>query len=231
MAEHLTDRQLQILQAVKEHGEKHGFPPSVREIATAVGLASPSTVKHHLDALEKAELLQRVQGLPRALEISAKGRELLGTPAKSKQEISTPPNTSFVEISIPVGHSDEDGSQIPLVGHIAAGAPIMAEQFVEDIFQLPTRLTGHGELFMLKVKGDSMVDAGILSGDFVVVRAQHTAHQGEIVAAMLDDEATVKVFSQKDGHTWLLPCNESYEPILGDFATILGKVVTVIRAL
>ncbi len=225
----LTDRQLQILRHVRAHANDHGFPPSVREIAQAVGLASPSTVKHHLDMLERSGHLQRIQGLPRALEVSDLGRAALGE-APAPAEVTNPLAT-FVELTVPVGHSDEDGSAIPLVGRIAAGSPITAEQYVEDVFQLPTRLTGHGELFMLEVSGDSMVEAGILDGDFVVVRAQNTAHEGEIVAAMIEEEATVKVFSRRDGHVWLLPCNEDYSPIPGDHATILGRVVTVIRAL
>jgi repressor LexA len=124
-----------------------------------------------------------------------------------------------------------DVSFVPLVGRIAAGAPITAEQQIEDRMALPRRLTGHGELFMLRVSGDSMIDAAICDGDWVVVRAQATAENGEIVAALLDDEATVKTFRQRDGHTWLLPQNSQYEPILGDHATVMGKVVSVLRSL
>ncbi|WP_026460847.1 transcriptional repressor LexA [Schaalia suimastitidis] len=224
----LTDRQMQILRCIYDHAQHHGFPPSVREIATSVGLASPSTVKHHLDILERAGYLQRVQGLPRAMEVSEYGRQCLGVDASPSPGL---PSASYIEVTVPVGHSDEDGSAIPLVGRIAAGSPITAEQYVEDVFQLPTRLTGHGELFMLEVSGDSMIEAGILDGDFVVVRAQQTAHEGEIVAAMIDEEATVKVFSRSGGHIWLLPCNQNYSPIPGDMATILGRVVTVLRSL
>ncbi len=143
--------------------------------------------------------------------------------ASSPQEIVT--------VEIPTGHVDEDASAIPLVGRIAAGVPITAEQAIEDIFQLPTRLTGHGELFMLEVHGDSMVDAGILDGDFVVIRSQSTAINGEFVAAMIDGEATVKEFSRTSDHIWLLPHNQDYAPIPGDDATIMGRVVTVIRSL
>ena len=120
---------------------------------------------------------------------------------------------------------------MPLVGRIAAGGPILAEQTIEDVMALPRQLVGHGELFMLKVTGDSMVDAAICDGDWVVVRSQQTAQNGDIVAALLDDEATVKTFRQRDGHTWLLPQNSRYEPILGDHATLMGKVVSVMRAL
>lgn len=220
----LTERQIEILRLIDTEVRDHGYPPSVREIAQVVGLASPSTVKHHLDTLEKLGFLQRIPGLPRAVEVSESARTLLGFH-------DTEPSTRVVTVEIPTGHVDEDGVAIPLVGRIAAGAPITAEQYVEDIFQLPTRLTGHGEMFMLEVHGDSMIDAGILDGDFVVVRAQPTALGGEIVAAMIEGEATVKVLSRKEGHTWLLPCNESYSPIPADDAIIMGRVVTVIRSL
>jgi len=124
-----------------------------------------------------------------------------------------------------------DTAMVPLVGRIAAGGPILAEQLVEDVMPLPRQLVGQGELFMLKVAGDSMVDAAICDGDWVVVRRQADAANGDIVAALLDDEATVKTFRQRDGHTWLLPQNTQYEPILGDHATIMGKVVSVLRSL
>ncbi|WP_026548883.1 transcriptional repressor LexA, partial [Arthrobacter sp. Br18] len=124
-----------------------------------------------------------------------------------------------------------DTAMVPLVGRIAAGGPILADQVVEEIMPLPRQLVGHGELFMLKVSGDSMIDAAICDGDWVVVRRQQSALNGDIVAALLDDEATVKTFRQRDGHTWLLPQNTRYEPILGDHASIMGKVVSVLRAL
>lgn len=227
--EGLTPRQQEILRLIHEEVSSHGFPPSVREIATRVGLASPSTVKHHLDALERNGYLQRSPGLPRALELSDRAREELSLdppPSSAPQ-----PTARVVTIDVPAGLVDEDSSSIPLVGRIAAGAPITAEQYIEDVFELPTRLTGHGSLFMLEVSGDSMIDAGILDGDFVVVRSQNTASPGEVVAAMIDGEATVKVLSRADGHIWLLPRNDAYTPIPGDEATILGRVVTVIRSL
>jgi repressor LexA len=124
-----------------------------------------------------------------------------------------------------------DAVMVPLVGRIAAGIPITADQMIDEVFPLPRQLVGKGELFMLKVVGESMIDAAIMDGDWVVVRQQKTAENGEIVAAMLDNEATVKVFRQRDGHTWLLPQNSAFEPILGDFAEILGKVVAVLRSL
>ena len=131
------------------------------------------------------------------------------------------------ENSVSIG----DAVMVPLVGRIAAGIPITAEQHIDEVFPLPRQLTGKGELFMLKVVGESMIDAAICDGDWVVVRQQNTAENGDIVAAMLDDEATVKVFRQRDGHTWLLPRNSNFEPILGDHAQVLGKVVTVLRSL
>ena len=222
----LTGRQIEILRLINTEVRRRGFPPSVREIAQIVGLSSPSTVKHHLDTLERLGYLQKVPGLPRALEVSESGRTLLGekdAKASSAQEIVT--------VEIPTGHVDEDASAIPLVGRIAAGTPITAEQAIEDIFQLPTRLTGHGELFMLEVHGDSMVDAGILDGDFVVIRSQSTAINGEFVAAMIDGEATVKECSRTSDQIWLLPHNQDYGPIPGDDATIMGMVVTVVRSL
>lgn len=228
----LSPRQRQILLVVHEEVQAHGFPPSVREIAARVGLASPSTVKHHLDALERSGYLQRVPGLPRALELSQSARVQLGVDSDSTEDRSeSPVSARVVTIDLPAAHVDEERSSVPLVGRIAAGSPITAEQHIEDVFDLPTRLTGHGSLFMLEVSGESMIDAGILDGDFVVVRSQSSATPGEIVAAMIEGEATVKVLSKKDGHIWLLPCNEDYAPIPGDEATILGKVVTVLRSL
>lgn len=222
-----SQRAMLILRHVHNHCRTHSYPPSIREIAQAVGLASPSTVKHHLDVLEREGFLQRVQGVSRALEVSESGRLLLGEDPAPVHAATA----SFVDVTVPVSYVDEDATGVPLVGRIAAGAPITAEQNVEEVFHLPTRLTGHGNLFMLEIHGDSMVEAGILDGDYVVVRAQASAHDGEIVAAMVDEEATVKVLSHADGHVWLLPRNPYYEPILGDSATILGRVVTVMRAL
>ncbi len=228
----LSQRQSQILDVVRASVDDHGYPPSVREIAEAVGLASPSTVKHHLDALERAGYLQRVPGRPRALEVAALEPTSDVQDTDTIAEAADSGRTNVVTIELPVGVADDgSASSIPLVGRIAAGAPITAEQQVEDVFELPTRLTGHGALFMLEVHGESMVDAGILDGDFVVVRSQATASDSEIVAAMIDGEATVKVLSHAGGHVWLMPRNADYSPIPGDEATILGKVVTVLRSL
>lgn len=217
----ITPRQQEILDVIQRSVAANGFPPSVREIGEEVGLASPSTVKHHLDALERLGLLQRLPGRPRALDL----RSVISSESSSPH----PPTTNVIDI--PAIMNEGETAVAPLVGRIAAGSPITAEQEIEDYFSLPTRLTGTGQLFVLEVHGDSMVEAAICDGDFVVVRAQADAEEGEIVAAMLDDEATVKVLSHADGHRWLLPRNADYSPILGDQATILGKVVTVIRAL
>ncbi len=221
----ISDRHRAILRVINEKLASSGFPPSVREIASAVGLASPSTVKHHLDALEADGFLVREPGLPRALDLTDRARTELGIAPSSQ------PSEKVVRIEVPVSHVEEEGTAIPLVGRIAAGAPITAEQHVEDVFHLPTSMTGHGDLFMLEVSGESMVDAGIFDGDYVVIRSQNDARNGEFVAAMIDGEATVKELSITGGHVWLLPHNQDYSPIPGDEATILGKVVTDIRSL
>jgi repressor LexA len=210
----LTAKQELILAAIRDSIGRSGYPPSMREIGDAVGLASLSSVTHQLNQLELAGAIRRDPNRPRALEV------LLADP--------TPPDP---EPTV-VGFDDDDNviARVPLVGRIAAGIPITAEQQVEDVMPLPRTLVGRGELFMLKVVGESMIDAAICDGDWVVVRQQGTAENGEIVAAMLDEEATVKVFRQRDGHTWLLPRNSNFEPIVGDHAQILGKVVAVLRS-
>ncbi|MDQ4138263.1 MAG: transcriptional repressor LexA [Actinomycetota bacterium] len=204
----LTDKQRAILEFISRSVAQRGYPPSMREIGNAVGLASLSSVTHQLKRLELAGYLRRDANRNRALEV------LVDLPGDA------------AEGAAPV----DDAAMVPLVGRIAAGIPITAEQQVDEVFPLPRQLVGKGELFMLKVVGDSMIDAAICDGDWVVVRQQKTAENGEIVAAMLDEEATVKVFRQRDGHTWLLPRNSAFEPILGDYAEILGKVVAVLRA-
>jgi repressor LexA len=205
----LSEKQLAILEFIQRSVSNRGYPPSMREIGDAVGLASLSSVTHQLNQLELAGYLRRDPNRPRALEV------LIDIPVADDPNANTP-----------VG----DAAMVPLVGRIAAGVPITAEQQVEEIFPLPRQLVGKGDLFMLKVSGESMIDAAICDGDWVVVRSQHSAENGEIVAAMLDGEATVKVFRQRDGHTWLLPRNTAFEPILGDQAEVLGKVVAVLRS-
>ena len=206
----LTARQRLILVMITSTTAERGYPPSVREIAEAVGLASPSSVQHQLGVLQKKGFINRDTSRARALDI--RGPEVAGTPEHMAEGDLTP-----------------DATYVPLVGRIAAGGPILAEQSIEEVFPLPKSLVGEGELFMLKVVGDSMVDAAICDGDFVVVRRQSSCDNGDIVAALLDDEATVKTFKKRDGHVWLMPHNPAYEPILGDQATIMGKVVSVLR--
>jgi len=208
----LSEKQIAILEVIQRSVSQRGYPPSMREIGDAVGLASLSSVTHQLNQLELSGYLRRDPNRPRALEI------LIDLPTSS-------PSVDF-ENATPVG----DAAMVPLVGRIAAGVPITADQQVEEVFPLPRQLVGKGELFMLKVQGESMIDAAICDGDWVVVRQQQTAENGDIVAAMLDGEATVKVFRQRDGHTWLLPRNSNFEPILGDQADVLGKIVAVLRA-
>ncbi|THG32280.1 transcriptional repressor LexA [Naasia lichenicola] len=206
----LSDKQLAILEVIQRSVASRGYPPSMREIGDAVGLASLSSVTHQLGQLELSGYLRRDPNRPRALEVL----------------IDLPTSDDGGDSGTPIG----DAAMVPLVGRIAAGVPITADQQVEEIFPLPRQLVGKGDLFMLKVVGESMIDAAICDGDWVVVRTQSSAEQGEIVAAMLDGEATVKVFKQRDGHTWLLPRNSAFEPIMGDQAEILGKIVAVLRA-
>ena len=203
----LTPRQTKILLAIKEAMETNGYPPSMREIGEAAGLSSPSSVKYQLEALESKGWIRRDPSRGRALEVL------------------TPGDERFEDIKPERTHN------VPLVGRIAAGGPILAEQNVEELFPLPASLVGEGELFMLKVVGDSMIDAAICDGDYVVIRSQKDANKGEIVAAMIDGEATVKTLSKKNGQIWLMPANDSYQPIDGNQAEILGVVTAVLRSL
>ena len=210
----LTDRQRKILTVIQDAVKDRGFPPTVREIADLVGLASPASVAHQLSALERKGFIKRDPNSPRAIDL-------------------TLPNKSGVAIDGLVGgiegEQTPEAAFVPLVGRIAAGGPILAEESIEAIYPLPKEMVGNGELFMLEVVGDSMIDAAICHGDKVVVRKQDDAQNGEIVAALLGDEATVKTLKRKDGHVWLMPANLNYEPINGDHAKILGRVVTVMR--
>ena len=212
----LTQRQRRVLEVIRDSIERRGYPPSVREIGEAVGLSSASSVAHQLSVLQKKGWLRRDPNRPRALDVRLPGDSVHATPAVD-------PGGSSNELAVPAP------TYVPLVGRIAAGGPVLAEQALEDVFPLPRELVGDGTLFMLKVAGDSMVEAAICDGDWVVVRQQPTAENGEIVAAMIDGEATVKTYKRRDGHVWLLPHNPAYEPIPGDEATILGRVVTVLR--
>jgi len=214
----LSPRQLAILDVIQRSVSSRGYPPSMREIGDAVGLASLSSVTHQLNQLELSGYLRRDPNRPRALEVLIEIQ-------RAPEDVGTGDQDSF-HPGVQVG----DAAMVPLVGRIAAGIPITADQQIDEIFPLPRQLVGQGELFMLKVVGESMIDAAICDGDWVVVRQQKTAENGEIVAAMLDNEATVKVLRKRDGHTWLLPRNSNFEPIVGDYADILGKVVAVLRS-
>ena len=222
----LTVRQRRVLETIQLAVERRGYPPSLREIGEAVGLTSPSSVAHQLTSLERKGFLRRDPNRPRAIEVIMPGERT----AAAERHHATSQLGSLATI-------DELGqraarpapSYVPVVGRIAAGGPILAEQAIEDVFPLPRQLVGDGELFLLKVVGDSMVEAAICDGDWVAVRRQPVAENGEVVAAMIDGEATVKTFKRRDGEIWLLPQNAAYQPIPGGNATILGRVVAVMR--
>ncbi|MFJ6700572.1 transcriptional repressor LexA [Streptomyces sp. NPDC091272] len=207
-ADGLTDRQSAIVAAIRRHLNERGYPPSIREIGQMVGLASTSSVAHQLTMLERKKFLERDPFRPRAYRICA---DRAGTADG--------------------GPSTPAAAYVPLVGRIAAGAPILAEQVVEDVLPLPRQLVGEGELFILTVCGQSMIGAHIMDGDQVVIRSQPDAGNGDIVAAMIDGEATVKRFKRDGDDIWLLPENDDFAPIWGGEAVILGKVTAVLRAL
>ena len=217
----LTARQRLGLDTIRASVEQRGSPPSMREIGEAVGLTSPSSVKHQLTVLERKGYLRRDPNRPRAIEVvhpdDSRAISILGAP--------------LGEDSMAPGDAVPAPAYVPLVGRIAAGGPILADQVVEDVFPLPRQLVGEGELFLLRVSGDSMIDAAICDGDWVVVRRQPVAENGEIVAAMIDGEATVKTLRRADGHVTLLPQNSAYQPIPADDAVVLGRVVSVLRSL
>ena len=226
----LTLRQRRILEMITETVESRGYPPSIREMGDAVGLASSSSVAHQLKVLEAKGFLRRDPNRPRALEVllpganeTAKVRPLHPAPA--------PPDVEVEADQTGISDAYPEPVHVPVVGRIAAGGPILADEQVEDVFALPRQLVGEGTVFMLEVRGDSMIDAAICDGDWVVVRQQPTATNGDIVAALLDNEATVKTFKKTDQQIWLLPRNPAYDPIDGNHASILGKVVAVLRRL
>jgi repressor LexA len=215
----LTDRQRAILDVIRDSVERRGYPPSIREICEAAGLASTSSVAHQLTVLERKGYLRRDPNRPRAVDV--RGADEVAAATAARDLVVAGGDTDVAPRPSPV--------YVPMVGRIAAGGPILAEQLVEEVFPLPKELVGDGTLFLLKVVGDSMIDAAISDGDWVVVRQQADAENGEIVAAMIDGEATVKTWRRHDGHAWLLPHNPAYSPIPADEATILGRVVTVLR--
>jgi repressor LexA len=221
----LTLRQRRILEMIKDTVESRGYPPSIREMGDAVGLASSSSVAHQLKVLETKGFLRRDPNRPRALEVLLPGVD----DSRVRPLHPGPPELEVDETGINDAYPEP--VHVPVVGRIAAGGPILAEERVEDVFALPRQLIGEGTMFLLEVKGDSMIDAAICDGDWVVVRQQPTAINGDIVAALLDTEATVKTFKRTSDQVWLLPHNEAYEPIDGNDATILGKVVAVLRRL
>jgi repressor LexA len=214
----LTRRQQVILDVIRDSIERRGYPPSIREICEQTGLASTSSVAHQLAMLERKGYLRRDPNRPRAVDV--RSADALEESARNRQAAADAEQDSY---------RGEAPVYVPVVGRIAAGGPILAEQLVEDVFPLPKSLVGEGTLFLLKVVGDSMIDAAISDGDWVVVRQQPTADNGDIVAAMIEGEATVKTFQRRDGRVWLLPHNPAYAPIPGDEAAILGRVVTVLR--
>jgi repressor LexA len=213
----LTHRQRRVLEVIQDSVERRGYPPSMREIGEAVGLTSPSSVAHQLATLERKGFLRRDPNRPRAIEVIL--------PGEARREAPAPVAADETDS----GEARPAPSYVPVVGRIAAGGPILAEQVVEDVFPLPRQLVGDGQLFLLRVSGDSMIEAAICDGDWVVVRQQPVADNGDIVAAMIEGEATVKTFKRRDGHVWLLPHNPAYDPIDGDQATVLGRVVAVLR--
>ena len=210
MARKITKRQQQIYDFIRAYQQEKGYPPSVREMAAAVGLSSPSTVHAHLSALEDHGLIKRDKTKPRALEVFDQD----GTSVKTAEVRAMP---------------DRGSVSLPLVGRVAAGMPILAEQNVEDTFTLPTEIVTDSSSFVLEVHGNSMVNVGIYNGDYIVVREQKSAMNGEIVVAMIDGEATVKTFYKEYGRVRLQPENDAMEPIFATNPTILGKVVALLR--
>ena len=210
----LTRRQEEILRFIQGFG---GYPPSMREIGEAVGLTSTSAVSYQLSCLQDKGYLRRVPGRPRTVEVVLPGQPAARLEAEDLADV--------------LALSSEDAAYVPVdvIGQIAAGNLSPAEQVIDDTLTLPRQLVGEGTLFMLKVTGDSMIGAAIADGDLVVVREQPDAKNGDIIAARIDGEATVKTFQRTGGHVWLMPHNPAYAPILGDQATIMGRVVTVIR--
>jgi len=212
----LTWRQRKVLQVIRESVQRRGYPPSMREIGEAVGLTSTSSVSYQLSTLQSKGYLRRDAGRPRTVEVRLPGHPAVRPEAEEPEETA-------------LDIASQDAAYVPLIGRIAAGGPILADEAIEDIFPLPKQLVGNGTLFLLKVVGDSMINAAIADGDWVVVRQQPVAENGDIVAAMIDGDATVKTFKRADDHIWLMPHNPAYTPIPGDDATVLGKIVAVLR--
>lgn len=253
-ADGLTARQRAVLECISDAVTTRGYPPSMREIGDTVGLTSPSSVAYQLNALEAKGRLRRDPRLPRAMELVGQSGPATAAPRPRSSRnrsgglaVGAPEDSDASLVRVDVsrggpragrgrptrGHRSDallQTAQVPVVGRIAAGRPILAEQQVEDVFSLPRQLVGEGELFTLRVVGDSMVDAAICDGDYVVVRSQPVAETGEIVAAMLDGEATVKTYRHTGDQVWLMPANSAYDPIDGRSCEVLGRVVAVLRS-
>jgi repressor LexA len=244
----LTNRQRRVLEVIRESVERRGYPPSMREIGEVVGLTSSSSVSHQLATLERKGYLRRDPNRPRAIEVRIPESPVEAGARRAASVGSSPyagsgrsgragDRNGLDETGYASRQDTETGSgdarpaavYVPVLGQIAAGGPTLAEELVQDVFPLPRQVVGEGTLFLLQVRGDSMVDAAICDGDWVVVRQQPVADNGDVVAAMIDGEATVKTFRRADGHVWLLPHNPAYEPIPGDDATVLGRVTAVLR--
>jgi repressor LexA len=223
----LSPRQRTILDMIRTAVAERGYPPSIREIGEAVGLTSPSSVAYQLQVLQEKGYIRRDPHRPRAMEVLNPD-----SPANAERfVVEGDDHHEEPDHSASLADLTSRTTMVPVLGRIAAGGPILAEEAVESVFPLPAELVGEGDLFLLKVVGDSMIDAAICDGDWVVVRSQQTAEVGDIVAALLEDEATVKTFKRSGGHVWLMPHNPAYEPIPGDDARILGRVVSVLRRL
>ncbi|WP_138377514.1 transcriptional repressor LexA [Collinsella bouchesdurhonensis] len=216
MARKITKRQQQIYDFIRSYQTEKGYPPSVREMAAAVGLSSPSTVHAHLSALEAHGLIKRDKTKPRALEVF--------------EQEGNPDNNLGISQESPVAEMRGVVS-LPLVGRVAAGMPILAEQNIEDTFTIPTEIASDSSSFILEVHGNSMINVGIYNGDYIIVREQPSAMNGDIVVAMIDGSATVKTFYKERGRVRLQPENDAMEPIFADNPTILGKVVALMRRL
>lgn len=212
----ISKRQQQAYEFICSYTKEHGYPPSVREIGGAIGLSSPSTVHSHLHKLEEAGYIRRDPNKPRTIEICGPGWE---------------PASAPIGLAQVVQNVDENTVSLPVVGRVAAGIPILAEQNVEEVMTLPTSVVGDASSFILRVRGESMINAGILDGDYIVVREQHDAHNGVIVVALIDDSATVKTFYRERGRIRLQPENDSMEPIYADNPTILGRVTGLLRSM
>lgn len=223
----LTIRQRRVLSVIREAVQTRGYPPSMREIGEAVGLTSSSSVAHQLSVLERKGFIRRDPNRPRALEV-------LPPPGPVAEPLRAH-GGGLAMVRDDSGQADDapDATPspvfVPVVGRIAAGTPVLADEAIEDVFPLPRSVVGDGTLFLLQVAGDSMIEAAICDGDWVVVRQQPLAENGEIVAALIEGEATVKTLRRSAGHVWLMPANPAYTPIDGDRASIIGKVVAVLR--